>query len=189
MAQWERVAKGAKEELAALPLNERAQLLAELLTSHGYMAEADADRVTADEALIREHNCVLRAVAEQFPEVCVGRGAVSCGVSRRGGGAAKAHREWRELLRVLCSGIGNRESGIGLGRLKPNVTNDCSHMSSSIESLINKEYQAGFETDIESDTIAPGLVRGDGPAHLGQEERARSGCSTGVSRRSAAGRQ
>src|SRR6478672_47269 len=30
-------------------------------------------------------------------------------------------------------------------------------MSSSIESLINKDYQAGFETDIESDTIPPGL--------------------------------
>ena len=30
-------------------------------------------------------------------------------------------------------------------------------MSSSIESLINKEYLAGFETDIEADTIAPGL--------------------------------
>src|SRR5688500_18981561 len=30
-------------------------------------------------------------------------------------------------------------------------------MSSSIESLINKEYQAGFETDIEADTIPAGL--------------------------------
>jgi len=30
-------------------------------------------------------------------------------------------------------------------------------MSSSIESLINKDYQAGFETDIEADTIPPGL--------------------------------
>ena len=30
-------------------------------------------------------------------------------------------------------------------------------MSSSIESLINKNYQAGFETDIEADTIPPGL--------------------------------
>src|SRR5687767_14907619 len=30
-------------------------------------------------------------------------------------------------------------------------------MSSSIESLINKEYAAGFETDIEADTIPPGL--------------------------------
>src|SRR5213595_2687392 len=30
-------------------------------------------------------------------------------------------------------------------------------MSSSIETLINREYEAGFETDIEADTIAPGL--------------------------------
>ena len=67
-AQWEHVASGAREELAGLPLNERAQLLAELLTSHGYMAESAT--VGADEALIREHNCVLRSVAERFPEVC-----------------------------------------------------------------------------------------------------------------------
>ena len=66
-AQWERVAGNAREELAELPLNERAQLLAELLTSHGYMAEAASE---ADEVLVREHNCVLRAVAERFPEVC-----------------------------------------------------------------------------------------------------------------------
>ena len=68
-AQWERVASGAKEELAALPLNERAQLLAELLTSHGYMAEAG--QAPRNEAVIREHNCVLRSVAERFPEVCI----------------------------------------------------------------------------------------------------------------------
>jgi DeoR family suf operon transcriptional repressor len=68
-AQWERVASGAPDELASLPLDERAQLLAELLTSHGYMAEATS---TAEGgALIKEHNCVLRAVAERFPEVCV----------------------------------------------------------------------------------------------------------------------
>src|SRR5471032_2013841 len=30
-------------------------------------------------------------------------------------------------------------------------------MSSSIETLVNKEYQYGFVTDVESDTIAPGL--------------------------------
>jgi Fe-S cluster assembly protein SufB len=30
-------------------------------------------------------------------------------------------------------------------------------MSSSIEGLINRDYAAGFETDIEADTIAPGL--------------------------------
>ena len=69
-AQWERVASGAPAELASLPLNERAQLLAELLTSHGYMAEA-ASATDENEAVIREHNCVLRAVAERFPEVCV----------------------------------------------------------------------------------------------------------------------
>lgn len=68
-AQWERVASGAKEELARLPLAERAQLLAELLTSHGYMAESAA--TGEDAALLREHNCVLRSVAERFPEVCV----------------------------------------------------------------------------------------------------------------------
>src|SRR5450759_1591566 len=33
-----------------------------------------------------------------------------------------------------------------------------SSMSSSIESLVNKEYQYGFVTDVESDTIAPGLT-------------------------------
>ncbi|MFL5579524.1 MAG: Fe-S cluster assembly protein SufB, partial [Gemmatimonadaceae bacterium] len=30
-------------------------------------------------------------------------------------------------------------------------------MSTNIEALITREYQAGFVTDIESDTIAPGL--------------------------------
>jgi DeoR family suf operon transcriptional repressor len=69
-AQWERVAGGAKAELSALPLAERTQLLAELLTSHGYMAESGAVP-NGNEALIREHNCVLRAVAERFPEVCM----------------------------------------------------------------------------------------------------------------------
>ena len=68
-AQWERVASGAPDELASLPLDERAQLLAELLTSHGYMAEATS--TSEGQALIKEHNCVLRAVAERFPEVCV----------------------------------------------------------------------------------------------------------------------
>ena len=69
-AQWEHAATGAAEQLAGLPLSERAQLLAELLTSHGYMAEAAAS-AEPDATLIREHNCVLRAVAERFPEVCV----------------------------------------------------------------------------------------------------------------------
>jgi DeoR family suf operon transcriptional repressor len=66
--RWARVAGDAKEQLASLPLPERAQLLAELLTSHGYMAEATGEGTS--EALVREHNCVLRSVAEKFPEVC-----------------------------------------------------------------------------------------------------------------------
>lgn len=66
--RWARVAGDAKDQLASLPLTERAQLLAELLTSHGYMAESESGPGT--EALIREHNCVLRSVAEKFPEVC-----------------------------------------------------------------------------------------------------------------------
>jgi DeoR family suf operon transcriptional repressor len=111
-AQWERVASGAKEQLAELPLNERAQLLTELLTSHGYMAETDPS-THQDEAVIREHNCVLRSVAERFPEVCVAEerflaeflGAV---VERRkhiASGASCCEYCVRE------SGIGNRESG------------------------------------------------------------------------------
>ena len=67
--RWERIAGDAKEQLASLPLAERAQLLAELLTSHGYMAESESG--AEKDALIREHNCVLRSVAEKFPEVCV----------------------------------------------------------------------------------------------------------------------
>jgi DeoR family suf operon transcriptional repressor len=113
-AQWERVASTAPDELASLPLGERAQLLAELLTSHGYMAEA-TPTPNGDAAVIREHNCVLRAVAEKFPEVCVAEekflaeflGAV---VERRkhitsGASCCEYCVKERE------SGIGNRESG------------------------------------------------------------------------------
>jgi DeoR family transcriptional regulator, suf operon transcriptional repressor len=66
--QWATIAADAKDELARLPLNERAQLLAELLSSRGYMAEAESRSAT--EATIREHNCAIRLIAERFPEVC-----------------------------------------------------------------------------------------------------------------------
>lgn len=67
-AQWEEVASDAKGALAALPLHERTQLLAELLSSRGYMAEA----VTTPDGAprLRERNCVLKGIAERFPEVC-----------------------------------------------------------------------------------------------------------------------
>jgi DeoR family suf operon transcriptional repressor len=66
--QWEALAAEARPHLAALPLSERAQLVAELRTSQGYMAEAVS--VSPGEAVIREHHCAIRAAAEAFPEVC-----------------------------------------------------------------------------------------------------------------------
>jgi DeoR family transcriptional regulator, suf operon transcriptional repressor len=64
--RWADIAERAKPELALLPLNERAQRLAQLLTSLGYMAEAS----DTDGATLREHNCAIRAVIERFPEIC-----------------------------------------------------------------------------------------------------------------------
>ena len=65
---WTRLADDATGRLAQLPLGERAQLVAELRSSQGYMAEAVA--TGADEARILEHHCAIRDVAEQFPEIC-----------------------------------------------------------------------------------------------------------------------
>jgi DeoR family transcriptional regulator, suf operon transcriptional repressor len=66
--QWMSMAGELRDDLADLPLAERAQLLAELRSSQGYMAEAASE--APDVAVIREHNCALRAVAERFPELC-----------------------------------------------------------------------------------------------------------------------
>jgi DeoR family suf operon transcriptional repressor len=67
--QWARLAEQAAPRLAELPLHERAQLLAELRSSQGYMAEAlDGGQ---GGPLLREHHCAIRDVAEQFPEICV----------------------------------------------------------------------------------------------------------------------
>jgi DeoR family transcriptional regulator, suf operon transcriptional repressor len=64
--RWEAVAERARPELAGLPLPDRAKRLAELLTSLGYMAES----TEGEHSTLREHNCVVRAVVERFPEVC-----------------------------------------------------------------------------------------------------------------------
>ena len=48
-------------------------------------------------------------------------------------------------------------------------------MSSSIETLVNREYPYGFVTDVETDTLPPGLSEDVVRADLGEEERARSG--------------
>ena len=60
-------------------------------------------------------------------------------------------------------------------------------MSSSIDSLVNREYQYGFVTDVEADTHATWSERRRHSSHLEEEGRARSGCSIGGSRRIAGG--
>ena len=54
--------------LAALPPAERAQLLAELLSAEGYMAEAAMESPTRAE--LKVFNCGLHGVARRFPEAC-----------------------------------------------------------------------------------------------------------------------
>ena len=66
--QWTRLAGDATARLAELPLAERAQLVAELRSSQGYMAESRAG--SGGEVRILEHHCAIRDVAEQFPEIC-----------------------------------------------------------------------------------------------------------------------
>jgi DeoR family transcriptional regulator, suf operon transcriptional repressor len=66
--QWDAVAEEAKPRLSQLPLAGRAQVIAELLSAQGYMAESES--VSEGVATLREHNCAIRAVAERFPEVC-----------------------------------------------------------------------------------------------------------------------
>ena len=66
--QWAGLVDQATPRLSELPLAERAQLVAELRSSQGYMAEAVG--VGDDEARILEHHCAIRDVAEQFPEIC-----------------------------------------------------------------------------------------------------------------------
>jgi DeoR family suf operon transcriptional repressor len=66
--EWEALAAEAGPVLEGLPLPERVQIVAELLTARGYMAEGE---VQSDEAArLRIHNCAMCEIAEQFPEVC-----------------------------------------------------------------------------------------------------------------------
>jgi DeoR family suf operon transcriptional repressor len=66
--RWDTMAESAMPRLVTLPLHERAQLLAELLTAEGYMTEAIAG--LDDATTIRHHNCAVREIALRFPEVC-----------------------------------------------------------------------------------------------------------------------
>jgi DeoR family suf operon transcriptional repressor len=64
-AEWSRLADEAAPVLAALPLEERVPLVAELLTAKGYMAEVEPASLT-----LRIHNCAMREIADRFPEAC-----------------------------------------------------------------------------------------------------------------------
>ena len=69
--QWAALVQDAAPTLGELPLAERAQLLAELRASQGYMAgPAEPDATEDGAVVIREHNCAIRAAAERFPEIC-----------------------------------------------------------------------------------------------------------------------
>ncbi len=79
-AEWSRLVEDAGPVLRQLPLSERVALLAELLTSKGYMAESvHSERVVPEgpqaqhgSALmgLRIHNCALRDIVSRFPEAC-----------------------------------------------------------------------------------------------------------------------
>jgi len=66
--EWDALAIEAGPVLDGLPLAERVQLVAELLTARGYMAEGEA--TSAAGATLRIHNCAMCEIAEQFPEAC-----------------------------------------------------------------------------------------------------------------------
>ncbi len=73
--RWERITQQAAPLLGSMELQERTQLLSEIMTAHGYMSEvsvADAEAGTAAAPCLTltSHNCPLRAVAEHFPEAC-----------------------------------------------------------------------------------------------------------------------
>lgn len=71
-AQWQQLAEEAEPVLEGLPLAERVPLVAELLTSKGYMAEPVeiADSAEGRVVALRIHNCAMREIVERFPEAC-----------------------------------------------------------------------------------------------------------------------
>jgi DeoR family suf operon transcriptional repressor len=69
--QWRQLADEVEPVLEGLPLAERVPLVAELLTSKGYMAEAiEQDSETGHAIMLRIHNCAMREIVDRFPEAC-----------------------------------------------------------------------------------------------------------------------
>lgn len=74
-AEWLQLGDEAEPVVRGLPLAERVPLVAELLTSKGYMAEAVTQDVMHDDGMrsrrtLRIHNCAVKEIAERFPEAC-----------------------------------------------------------------------------------------------------------------------
>lgn len=71
-AEWSALVEEAAPLLESLPLDERIALVAELLTSKGYMAEVVKDDRAGAHTIgtLCIHNCPIRAIAERFPEAC-----------------------------------------------------------------------------------------------------------------------
>ena len=60
-------AERLRAELAHASLEEKVAAVVELLSGQGFMA---AWTVEANHLQLAEHNCAVRAAAEQFPEIC-----------------------------------------------------------------------------------------------------------------------
>jgi DeoR family suf operon transcriptional repressor len=65
----ERLAEKLKHELAGLSPAERMERITRMREEDGYMAEWHS--AGPGEATLREHNCAIHAIAEQYPEICV----------------------------------------------------------------------------------------------------------------------
>ena len=71
-SEWHQLADEAEPVLLHMPLGERVALVAELLTSKGYMADVLEVAIPGEPAVftLRMHNCAIHEIAEQFPEAC-----------------------------------------------------------------------------------------------------------------------
>jgi predicted ArsR family transcriptional regulator len=79
--EWDALAIEAGPVLDGLPLAERVQLVAELLTARGYMAEGDV--VTAASATLRIHNCAMCEIAHEFDHRAAGQSRVPVRLQHR----------------------------------------------------------------------------------------------------------
>jgi DeoR family suf operon transcriptional repressor len=84
-ARYSQLAERLRAELAVAPAERRLEIVAGVLTEAGYMAEW---RETDGVFVLSEHNCAMRAVVGQFPEICVAeerflREVLGAGVERQ----------------------------------------------------------------------------------------------------------